>query len=97
MTQDVTPILIVLLIFGSLVAVVSYYILDRSRTFRERPFMRSIRGSLARIIREFERQQKPLLLQTCCQDNVWVTKEASECLKIAQHSVCCSQELFASP
>jgi ABC-type multidrug transport system ATPase subunit len=25
---------------------------------------------LARIIREFERQQKPLLLQTCCQDNV---------------------------
>jgi hypothetical protein len=24
------------------------------------------------------------------------TKEASECLKIAQHSVCCSQEFFAS-
>jgi Transposase DDE domain group 1 len=25
------------------------------------------------------------------------TKEASECLKIAQHSVCCSQEFFVSP
>src|SRR2546425_8189418 len=25
-----------------------------------------------------------------------VTKEASECLTIAQHSVCCSQEFFAS-
>jgi hypothetical protein len=46
MIQDVGAILIVLLIFGSLVAVVSYYFLDRSRTLRERPFMRLIRTSL---------------------------------------------------
>jgi hypothetical protein len=44
--QDLSAILTVLLIVGSLLAVVSYYFLDRSRTLRERPFMRSIRASL---------------------------------------------------
>lgn len=42
----ILAILAVLLIVGSLLAVVSYYFLDRSRTWRERPFMRSIRDSL---------------------------------------------------
>lgn len=46
MIQDVIAILTMLLIFGSLLAVVGYYFLDRSRTLRERPFMRSIRDSL---------------------------------------------------
>lgn len=48
-TQDVIAILAVLLIFGffgSIAAVVSYYVLDHSATLRNRPFMRSIRGSL---------------------------------------------------
>jgi hypothetical protein len=41
MIQDVFAILI----FGSPAAVIGYYILDHHKTLRERPFMRSMRGS----------------------------------------------------
>lgn len=49
MNQDIIAILTVLLILGffsSIAAAVSYYVLDHSATLRDRPFMRSIRGSL---------------------------------------------------
>jgi len=51
---------------------------------------------LARIIHIFEDNKSLLCYKHVVETMFAVTKEASECLTIAQHSVCCSQEFFAS-
>jgi hypothetical protein len=53
------------------------------------------RQSLARIIHIFEDNKSLLCYKHVDKTMFAVTKEASECLTIAQHSVCCSQEFFA--
>jgi hypothetical protein len=50
----------------------------------------------ARIIHIFEDNKSLLCYKHVVETLFAVTKEASECLTIAQHSVCCSQEFFAS-
>ena len=50
---------------------------------------------LARIIHIFEDNKSLLCYKHVDKTMFAVTKEASECLTIAQHSVCCSQEFFA--
>jgi hypothetical protein len=52
--------------------------------------------SLARIIHIFEDNKGLLCYKHVVKTMFAATKEASECLKIAQHSVCCSQEFFVS-
>ncbi len=52
--------------------------------------------TLARIIHIFEDNKSLLCYKHVVETMFAVTKEASECLTIAQHSVCCSQEFFAS-
>jgi len=51
---------------------------------------------LARIIHIFEDNKSLLCYKHVDETMFAATKEASECLTIAQHSVCCSQEFFAS-
>src|SRR6266850_1041701 len=51
---------------------------------------------LTRIIHIFEDNKSLLCYKHVVETMFAVTKEASECLTIAQHSVCCSQEFFAS-
>jgi tetratricopeptide (TPR) repeat protein len=51
---------------------------------------------LTRIIHIFEDNKSLLCYKHVDETMFAATKEASECLKIAQHSVCCSQEFFAS-
>jgi hypothetical protein len=51
---------------------------------------------LARLIHIFEDNKGLLCYKHVVKTMFAATKEASECLKIAQHSVCCSQEFFAS-
>jgi hypothetical protein len=53
-------------------------------------------ASLARIIHIFEDNKSLLCYKHVDKTMFAATKEASECLTIAQHSVCCSQEVFAS-
>jgi RNA-directed DNA polymerase len=52
--------------------------------------------ALARIIHIFEDNKGLLCYKHVVKTMFAATKEASECLKIAQHSVCCSQEFFTS-
>src|ERR1700681_2724610 len=52
--------------------------------------------SLARIIHIFEDNKSLLCYKHVDKTMFAATKEASECLTIAQHSVCCSREFFAS-
>jgi hypothetical protein len=51
---------------------------------------------LACLIHMFEDNKGLLCYKHVVKTMFAATKEASECLKIAQHSVCCSQEFFAS-
>jgi hypothetical protein len=51
---------------------------------------------LTRLIHIFEDNKGLLCYKHVVKTMFAATKEASECLKIAQHSVCCSQEFFAS-
>jgi hypothetical protein len=51
---------------------------------------------LARIMHIFKDNKSLFCYKHVVKTMFAVTKEASECLKIAQHSVCCSQEFFAS-
>src|SRR5450755_3186658 len=51
---------------------------------------------LACLIHIFEDNKGLLCYKHVVKTMFAATKEASECLKIAQHSVCCSQEFFAS-
>jgi hypothetical protein len=51
---------------------------------------------LARIIHIFEDNKGLLCYKHVVKTMFAATKEASECLKITQHSVCCSQRFFAS-
>jgi hypothetical protein len=51
---------------------------------------------LARIIHIFEDNKSLLCYKHVVQTMFAATKEASECLTIAQHSVCCFQDFFAS-
>jgi hypothetical protein len=51
---------------------------------------------LTRIIHIFEDNKSPVCYKHVVKTMFAVTKEASECLTIAQHSVCCSQEFLAS-
>jgi len=51
---------------------------------------------LARIIHIFEDNKSLLCYKHVVETMFAATKEASECLTIAQQSVCCSQEFFAS-
>jgi hypothetical protein len=53
-------------------------------------------GMLARIIHIFEDNKSLLCYKHVDKTMFAATKEASECLTIAQHSVCCSREFFAS-
>ncbi len=55
-----------------------------------------LRFALARIIHIFQGWTKASSVTNISIDLFAATKEASGCLKIAQHSVCCSQEFFAS-
>jgi hypothetical protein len=52
--------------------------------------------SLACLMHIFEDNKGLLCYKHVVKTMFAATKEASECLKIAQHSVCCSQEFFAS-
>src|ERR1700692_4875893 len=52
--------------------------------------------ALARIIHIFEDNKSLLCYKHVDKTMFAATKEASECLTIAQHSVCCSREFFAS-
>jgi uncharacterized protein YjaG (DUF416 family) len=52
--------------------------------------------ALARIIHICEDNKGLLCYKHVVKTMFAATKEASECLKIAQHSVCCSQRFFAS-
>src|SRR5260370_29222994 len=52
--------------------------------------------SLACLIHIFEDNKGLLCYKHVVKTMFAATKEASECLKIAQHSGCCSQEFFAS-
>jgi hypothetical protein len=54
------------------------------------------RLGLACLIHIFEDNKGLLCYKHVVKTMFAATKEASECLKIAQHSVCCSQEFFAS-
>src|SRR5450755_1735289 len=56
----------------------------------------SVSRSLACLIHIFEDNKGLLCYKHVVKTMFAATKEASECLKIAQHSVCCSQEFFAS-
>ena len=60
------------------------------------PTFKKTRDALALIIRESEDKKSLLCYKHVDKTMFAVTKEASECLTIAQHSVCCSQEFFAS-
>src|ERR1700684_402069 len=51
---------------------------------------------LARIIHIFEDNKGLLCYKHVVKTMFAATKGASECLKITQHSVCCSQRFFAS-
>ncbi len=53
-------------------------------------------STLARIIHIFEDNKSLLCYKHVVETMFAATKEASECLTIAQQSVCCSQEFFAS-
>jgi len=53
--------------------------------------------SLARIIHIFEDNKSLICYKHVVETVFEAANEASECLTIAQHSVCCSQEFFASP
>jgi serine/threonine protein kinase len=53
-------------------------------------------NALACLIHIFEDNKGLLCYKHVVKTMFAATKEASECLKIAQHSVCCSQEFFAS-
>src|ERR1700689_2273818 len=59
-----------------------------------RPF--NAARDLACLIHIFEDNKGLLCYKHVVKTMFAATKEASECLKIAQHSVCCSQEFFAS-
>src|ERR1700727_826608 len=59
-----------------------------------RPF--NAARDLACLIHIFEDNKSLLCYKNVVKTMFAVTKEASECLKIAQHSVYCSQEFFAS-
>jgi hypothetical protein len=63
---------------------------------RERIAFLLIVLSLTRIIHIFEDNKSLLCYKHVVETMFAVTKEASECLTIAQHSVCCSREFFAS-
>jgi hypothetical protein len=52
--------------------------------------------TLARIIHVSEDKRSLLCYKHAVETMFAVTKEASECLTIAQHSVCCSREFFAN-
>jgi type I site-specific restriction endonuclease len=51
---------------------------------------------LTRIIHVSEDKRSLLCYKHVVETMFAVTKEASECLTIAQHSVCCSREFFAN-
>src|ERR1700683_4024074 len=53
-------------------------------------------ATLARIIHIFEDNKGLLCYKHVVKTMFAATKEASECLKITQHSVCSSQRFFAS-
>jgi hypothetical protein len=53
-------------------------------------------ANLARLIHIFEDNKSLFCYKHVVETVFAVTKEASECLKIAQHSVCCSREFLAS-
>jgi hypothetical protein len=53
-------------------------------------------AGLARIIHVSEDKRSLLCYKHVVETMFAVTKEASECLTIAQHSVCCSREFFAN-
>src|SRR5437667_5899982 len=53
-------------------------------------------GPLARIIHIFKDNKSLLCYKHVVETMFAATKEASECLTIAQRSVCCFQEFFAS-
>src|ERR1035438_7841920 len=55
-----------------------------------------LNSSLARIIHVSEDKRSLLCYKHVVETMFAVTKEASECLTIAQHSVCCSRECLAS-
>src|SRR5207302_10655482 len=52
---------------------------------------------LARIIHIFEDNKSLICYKHVVETVFEAANEASECLTIAQHSVCCSQEFFISP
>jgi hypothetical protein len=54
-------------------------------------------AGLTRIIHIFEDNKSLICYKHVVETVFEAANEASECLTIAQHSVCCSQEFFTSP
>ena len=57
----------------------------------------ALHEALARIIHIFEDNKSLICYKHVVETVFEAANEASECLTIAQHSVCCSQEFFTSP